>query len=191
MKNDRLGNTVLYLLRGCKEPPGLTKLLKLLYFADYHHYRNHLKTITGASYVALARGPVVDGYKEEFDALERRGFMAVRPVPVMGHPDNPKQEFLRIGEPAPDAFAPEERATLDDVLLKYGDGTGLELSDLTHLELTPWKLVWNEHSPGAPIPLALFRWLDNYANERDVERARQRSQRPDVAAAIAEAKAAG
>lgn len=186
MKNDRLANAVLYLLRGSPNP-GLTKLLKLLYFSDFFHYRDHLSTITGASYVALERGPVIDGYKDVFDELERRGFISKREVPVVGHPDKPKQEYLALGEPDPKAFSAEERATLDDVLLRYGQKTGVELSEMSHEELAPWKLVWNPHSPGSPIPLSLFRWLDNYADERDVEMARDRALRPEIKSAIAEA----
>ncbi len=188
MKNDRLANAVLYLLRGSPDA-GLTKLLKLIYFSDYHHYRDHLCTITGANYVARARGPVLENYQDEFDELERRGFIATRKVPVVGHPDNPKVEYLRLGEPAPDAFTAAERVTLDDVLLRYGSKSGVELSDMTHEELAPWKLVWDKSAPGARIPFALFRWLDNYADDRDVETAKKRAEAPEIKAALAEAMA--
>lgn len=175
MKNDRLANTVLYLLRGCRDA-GLTKLLKLIYHADYHHYRDHLTTITGASYVALERGPVVDGYKDELELLERRGFVTVRNVPIFGH-DKAKKEYLPLGEPDPQAFSQAERETLDDVLLRYGTKTGVELSALTHEELRPWELVWDPASPGRPIPYALWRWLDNFVTPREVDVARERSGR--------------
>ncbi len=188
MKNDRLANAVLYLLRGSPDA-GLTKLLKLLYFSDYHHYREHLCTITGGSYVARTRGPVLENYEAEFADLEHHGFIESRKVPIVGRPDKPKVEFRCLGEPSPDAFTAEERATLDDVLLRYGSKTGNQLSDLTHEELAPWKLVWDKEAPGAKIPLALFRWLDNYADDRDVATARERAKRPEIAAAIAAAEA--
>jgi uncharacterized phage-associated protein len=172
MKNDRLANTVLYLLAGCPDA-GLTKLLKLLYFADYTHYREHLTTITGATYVALERGPVLDGYEEELDSLERRGFLAIRDVPVFGH-EKPKKEYMRLGAPDPDAFNESEIATLDEVLLKYGRQSGVALSKLTHEESAPWEHVWDPSAPGAVIPYALWRWLDNMASERDVKTAQAR-----------------
>jgi uncharacterized phage-associated protein len=188
MKDDRLANAVLFLLRGCPDA-GLTKLLKLLYFSDYHHYREHLSTITGATYVARERGPVLENYQEALDELERRGFIATRKVPVLGHPDTPKVEYLRLGESDPQAFSKEELETLKEALARYGNKTGAELSDMSHEELAPWKLVWNPDAPGAKIPYALFRWLDNYADDRDVEMARERSQSPEIQAAIAEAEA--
>lgn len=40
-----------------------TKLLKLLFYADFKHYKRHGKSITGARYVHLPLGPVPDNYK--------------------------------------------------------------------------------------------------------------------------------
>lgn len=176
-KNDRLANAVLYLLRDC--PRGQTQLLKLLYHVDYHHYRDHLRTITGAKYVALERGPVLDGWKDEFSALERRGFVFVREVPVVGL--DPKQEYTALGEPSPDAFTAEELATLDDVLLQYGHKSGKTLSDLTHEELQPWEMVWDPADVGKPIPYALWRWMDNFASPQDAIDATKRGAEKEQA----------
>jgi uncharacterized phage-associated protein len=174
VKNERLANAVLYLLRGCPDA-GLTKLLKLLYFTDFNHYKDHLASVTGAQYVALERGPVVDGYEEEFDALERQGVLASREKPVFGH-TKPKKEYLPLVEPDMDAFSEAELATLDHVLLKYGGDSGLALSKMTHEEALPWSFVWDPEAPGCRIPYAMFRWLDNMADERDVAMAKERLQ---------------
>jgi len=166
VKNDRLANTVLYMLRACPDA-GLTKLLKLLYFADYEHYREHLTTITGATYVALARGPVLDNYEEHFGSLESRGIMASR-------------------EPNMEAFSDAELETLSAVVLKYGGLTGRALSNMTHEEALPWSYAWDPEAPGNVIPPSLFRWLENMPNEQDVATARARTQaaftRPDPGA---------
>jgi uncharacterized phage-associated protein len=187
MKNDRLANVVLYLLRGAPKP-GLVKLLKLIYFADFLHYRTHLVSLTGAKYVALTRGPVLDRYEDEFASLEQRGFICVKDVPVVGH-EKPKQEYMPIGEPNESAFSAPERATLDEVLLRYGNKSGYELSEMTHEELAPWKLVYDQKVQGKPIPYTLFRWLENYADDRDVAMAKERAGRPEVVKALAEADA--
>lgn len=175
MKTDPLANTVLFVLHGLGEHPGLTKLLKLLYFADYYHYREHLSTITGAEYVALERGPVIDGYAQAFDALERRGIVSTREVAVLGH-DKPKQEYLALMEPDMDAFSDIELATLKHVLLKHGDMTGVTLSRMTHEEALPWSMVWDTNCPGRRIPFVLFRCLENRASDKDVEVARERAK---------------
>ena len=180
VKSDRLANAVLYLLHGCPDA-GLTKLLKLLYFTDYHHYRDNLASVTGVKYVARARGPVVDRYEEEFDALERRGVLASREKMVLGH-DKPKKEYLRLVDPDMDAFSEAELATLDHVLMKYGQDTGVALSKMTHEEALPWSFVWDPEAPGGLIPYAMFRWLDNMADERDVATATERLQQAKVVA---------
>jgi uncharacterized phage-associated protein len=173
--NDRLANTVLFLLRGSPRP-GLTKLLKLLYFSDYLHYQGHLKTITGMSYVAQRRGPVIKDYEKELKSLEKQKLLRVKLVPVFGYPNNPKQEFEGLADPAPDAFAPEELATMTDVLARFGRRTGEQLSEMTHEERGPWKLVWDRKAPGAEIPYALFRWFDNFADKRDLAMAKKRER---------------
>jgi uncharacterized phage-associated protein len=44
---------------------GFTKLFKLLYWLDYHHFRETGETVTGLSYQAFPYGPVPDSlYKE-------------------------------------------------------------------------------------------------------------------------------
>jgi len=171
-KNLRLAHTAVYLLRRTPNL-GLTQLLKLIFFADFTHYRVHLKTITGMPYVALARGPVIDNYEAELKALESRGFIYMNEVPVPGQ-KKPKQEYLALAELPAKAFTAEETTTLDEVLLRYGARSGVDLSDMTHEELTPWKLVWDPSAPGASIPHSLFRWVDNLAGERDVQKARER-----------------
>lgn len=172
MKNDRLANAVVYLLRGCPDA-GLTKLLKLIYFADYHHYRDHLSTITGSDYVALERGPVMDNYKEKLESLEARGILSTREVKVFGH-ELPKKEYLPLMEPNTDLFSESELATLEEVVRKYGSLTGVALSNLTHEEALPWSFTWDADNPGRPIPLALFRWTDNLADEEDIREAQHR-----------------
>jgi uncharacterized phage-associated protein len=151
--------------------------MKMLYFSDYFFYQKHLKTITGAKYVALQRGPAIDGYEEAFKEMEEAKFIKVLLVPVMGH-NTLKQEFQRIGEPDPIAFSPEERSVMDEVIARFGARrtTGRELTDMTHLELTPWKAVWNPKATGAPIPFGMFRWLENLADASDEEMARKRAK---------------
>ncbi len=100
MASEKLASVVLYLLRGCEPArPSFTSLLKMIWFADYWHYQKHLATITDARYVALPRGPVIDGYEQLFDELEAAGVLTKQEVPVQGHPDQPKQEYLPAMEP--------------------------------------------------------------------------------------------
>src|SRR5260370_443646 len=102
---DKLANTVLYLLQRCAPArPSLTSLLKMLYYADYEHYRKHLSPITGAQYVALERGPVLNHYKYVFEQLESQGVVEKFEAAVQGHPDKPKIEYVPKAEPDESLF---------------------------------------------------------------------------------------
>lgn len=173
-------NTVLYLLRGCSPAhPGVTSLLKMLYFADYEHYRRFLTPITGAEYVALERGPVVNGYKDLFQQLVDEGVVRRYDATVLGIKEK-KLEYRPEQEPDATVFSATELGVLDEVAAKYGSETGLALSEKTHLE-GPWSLVWNWREPGRPIPYMLFRWLDNLPAPEDLVVAqKQLAARPEV-----------
>ncbi len=169
--HEKLGNTVLYLLRGCGGTrPGVTSLLKLLYFADYEHYRRHLSTITGETYVALERGPVLDNYKTLFQEFVQDGILSAHEVAIQGQTSK-KLEYRSNCEPDDGIFSESERETLNEVIQDYGHETGRNLSDITHLE-GPWGFVWSPSDPGRTIPPIAFRWLDNLPNEADLQAAR-------------------
>ena len=115
MNCDKLASTVLYLLRGCSAKLGLTSLLKMIYFADYRHFQEHLSPISGARYVAMERGPVVEDYRKVIEDLERQGLVRTADVPMAGHPGHPKREFVALAEPNEDLFSETEIKVLDDL----------------------------------------------------------------------------
>ena len=180
MDQTKFENTVLYLLRRCfPEQPGLTVLLKMLYFEDYEHYRHHLSPITGADYVALERGPVVDGYKALFDEMTEKGLVTLFEATNVGHQDK-TWEYRPVGDPDLSLFSSTELDVLDLVAAHHGSETGVALSEKTHLE-GPWSLVWDARDQGRPIPYPLFRWLDNLPDESDLLEAKgQIESRPEV-----------
>jgi uncharacterized phage-associated protein len=181
---DKFANTVLYLLeRSAPNSPGSTVLLKMLWHADYWHYRKHLRTITGGQYVAMERGPVLDGYKSLFERLEGQSAVERRDVPVYGK-SKAKVEYHARMEPSEDALTEAERETLDEVIRECAHQSGNALSERTHRE-GPWMMVY-PIAPNKPIPYSLFRWLDNVPTESDLEKAKQALDRPACQAALAE-----
>jgi uncharacterized phage-associated protein len=183
LDQQKLANTVLYLLRGCgTQKPSSTALLKMLWFADSSHYRKHLRPITGGQYVALERGPVLDGYQKVFGDLETGGVVTKSEVPVYG--GKPKVEYAPQEEPNDDLFSESEREILDEVISHCVGKSGNELSELTHRDGAPWIFAWSASQPGRPIPYGLVRWMDNLPGEADLVVARGAIGRPAVAAAI-------
>jgi uncharacterized phage-associated protein len=182
LDRDKFANTVLYLVKHCPDEPGLTKLLKLLYFADFGHYRKHLRPITGVEYVALPQGPVPNDYKDLFDELEANGAIVRREVPVFGL-SKPKVEIEALQEPNEAGFAESEREVLEEVLRKHGNESGKTLSDRAHAD-GPWSLAWDPENRGQPVPYMLGRWLENQCDEDDLAIAAQALESTDVQEAL-------
>lgn len=54
-----------------------TKLNKLLFYADFKHFKDNVVSITGARYVHLQYGPVPDDYDYYFAELERKRLVVI------------------------------------------------------------------------------------------------------------------
>ncbi len=187
MDTNKLANTVLYLLRGCGTArPSLRSLLKMIWFADYRHYRKHLRPITGGRYVALERGPVLDKYVTLFRTFEQEGIWKKTTVAIHGGGAKklkPKVEYVPKQEPNDAAFLPSEREVLDEVIGHCSGQSAAALSELSHRD-APWIFAWNANDPGRPIPYPLMRWMDNLPEEADLAVAKKAISRPHVAAEI-------
>jgi len=155
----------------------------MVWYADYWHYRRHLRRITEAEYVALPRGPVVDDYERILGTFVTEGLLERQEVPVQGHPENPKIEYVPLMEPDETLFIETEIEVLNVVVQECGRKTGAELTAKTHRE-GPWVITWNADRPGQRITDLSMRWLDNLPNESDLAEARKALARPEVAAQI-------
>lgn len=175
-------NAVLYILKTAPSTPGVTQLLKMLYFSDREHYRAHLAPITGAQYMAYERGPVVENYWQKFAALVQQGVLAEQRVP--SGMARPKTEYTPLEAPDLDAFTADEIKTMDAVIAECALLTGSALSDKSHQD-GPWSFAWNAGHHRGAIPYILFRWLDNLPDERDIEMAKARVSQHDVVEALA------
>ena len=185
LDRDKLEATALYLLRGCAPMrPGLTSLVKMIWFADFGHYRKHLSPITGAKYVALERGPVLHDYEVIFGRLVDEGILDKTEVDVQGH-TRKKIEYIPKLQPDEDLFTETELDVLNEVIEECGRIPGATLSSKTDRE-GPWALIWNSSDPGRHIPYVAFRWLDNLPDEEDLEEARKVLARPGLAEHVAE-----
>jgi len=177
---EKFANTVLYLLHRCAPTrPGLTALVKLVWYVDSWHYQRHLRLVTDAQYVALPNGPVLDDYKDLFNALVRRKIIARKSVPMLGQ-SHAKDEFSPVMGANKDLFLPTEIAVLEDVVCQLGNLSGWELIRRTHSE-APWLSVWRgDAAAGRLIPRAAMRWGDNLPSDDDLVKAKRRLSRPDV-----------
>ncbi len=134
---EKLREVLLYVLGkvGAKPNVGETVLYKLLYFIDMDYYEKHGRSITGLTYIHNTFGPspvgdfraVVDDMRkhDELDIVETKFF------------NNKQKKYLPQVTSDLHALAANEIKHIDEELVRLGDKTAKELSDLSHKD-TPW-----------------------------------------------------
>lgn len=142
---DKLEAAILFFIdRANNGHLGKTKLMKLLYYADFDHMERYGKPITGARYCKLEQGPVP---AEALDRLER---MAVqRKIRVEQRSLGSYSQFRYESEIEPDLslFSESEKETLKHVVDRWAHEPLSRIVAATHAE-APWLSVrLGEHIP--------------------------------------------
>lgn len=111
---------------------GVTKLYKLLYYADSRHLRETGdQSITGSEYIRYVHGPVPSRAEKALKRLRKEGALETRTEDFHGyHLSAVKAKRA----PSVAVFSDEEKATLDAVAREFGGLTARELSERSHEE---------------------------------------------------------
>ncbi len=125
----KLLNAILFFCKHAGIPK--TKLNKLLFYADFKHFKGYSISITGARYAHLPHGPVPDKYNYYMATLEdeKSIFIDEREFP------NYTGEFLTaIREPDLSIFSTTEIKTLATVKEFFENYTAKEIRNFSHHE---------------------------------------------------------
>jgi hypothetical protein len=145
--SDRLKKLVHHLV--CTYAPhelGVTKLAKILWFADVEHYRATGETLTDTDdYRKDERGPFTTKIYLALDALKKEEKIFERPAQT---PVGPRREFVWRRPTELSEFRADEIALLDRIAVKIVPMTAKQVSDATHDEL------WDAAKFGERIPVA-------------------------------------
>ena len=133
----KLFNAVLYF---CKSGVLKTKLNKLLFYADFKHFKDYAVSITGARYAHIPFGPAPDKYALYFATLIENGAIKVE-EDVIG--DFIGEKFISIKEPDLSLFSDGELKILATVKEHFKDFTAKKITDFSHDEKT-----YKETAPG-------------------------------------------
>lgn len=118
-----------------KLQPWKTQLNKLLFYADFSHYKNYGHSITGCQYAAIQMGPVPKRFETVFDELAVKDYFDVYYTAFKD--GNFGEQFKpRFDHPFnPDLFNPKELETIEQVIDSLGKLKRQELVDKSHEEL--------------------------------------------------------
>ncbi len=147
---------------------GKTKLLKLLYFLDFIHFKETGKSVTGLEYYAWPKGPVP---KDAFEELSGK------PKPDMAKaigisPINDFQMIVPKKKFNPELFTKRELDILDRCALFFKNAKADEMVELTHLKNKPWDKTKKKKGPWSKIDYMLA--VDECDNSISIEEARER-----------------
>jgi hypothetical protein len=127
---DKLFNSILFF---CSRGEVFkTKLNKLLFYADFKHYKEYLLSVTGSRYAHLPFGPAPDNYAFIVAALtDIQGALATNEK-VVG--DYVGEVLTAVKPPDLTAFDSSELEILTLVQDRFAEKTARQLSDMSHQE---------------------------------------------------------
>jgi putative zinc finger/helix-turn-helix YgiT family protein len=134
----KLFNAILYF---CKGGVFKTKLNKLLFYADFKHFKDYTVSVTGARYAHIPFGPAPEKYSLYLATLLENGVIGVKEYEfseqVIG------EEFISVEEPDLSLFSDSELKILSTVKEYFKDFNAKRITDFSHDEK-----AYKETAPG-------------------------------------------
>lgn len=130
---------------------GKTKMMKLLYFLDFYHFKQTGKSVTGFQYFAWEMGPVPKKLFEELSENMGKDLAeAIHPLPKEGFQKiKPKRAF------DDQWFSLRELKILEDLAFIFKDADAGQMVESTHLKNEPWDRTKKEKGLFCPIDYML------------------------------------
>jgi len=169
---EKLINAIIYFAENTKFC-GKTKLLKLLYFLDFRHFKQTGKSVTGLDYYAWGMGPVPrDLYNELTENMKPDLKAAIKELPKEGKEGFqkiiPKKKFKN------DYFSKRETKLLEGISFIFRDAKADDMIESTHLANEPWDKTLKEKGKLEKIDYMLS--VDNMKDSLSAEEARERKE---------------
>jgi uncharacterized phage-associated protein len=138
---EKLISAIVYFARNTRFC-GKTKLFKLLYLLDFHHFRQTGRSVTGLDYRAWKLGPVPFPLVQEWDAREPDLSAAIAVVPEQVFDFDRLRVEPRI-EFDDSHFTKRELQLMHELAARHQDDMTAPLVGLTHEERGPWDKIWD------------------------------------------------
>lgn len=157
---NKLLNAVLFFAKNTKHP-NLTKMLKLLYFLDFTHFKQTGYPSIGLEYYAWEKGPVPKKFWVEVkDGIIPDDFGGKLAIFILENQEDPllsRKELLfkAIAKPDLTVFTPREIEILEHLADIYRDTPAYLMSEVTHLRNEPWDTTKKTKGLNNPIDYLL------------------------------------
>jgi uncharacterized phage-associated protein len=169
---EKLLNAIIYMANNTMFC-GKTKLLKLLYFLDFKHFKQTAKSVTGLDYYAWEKGPVPKKLFEELSGNMKPDMReSIQNIII-------SESFQKITAKKKfddQYFSKREMRLLGEIAYIFKDAKANDMVESTHLFNEPWEKTKNEKGLFSPIDYMLAVDSDIYslsyneAKERMTER---------------------
>lgn len=169
---EKLLNAVIYFSKKTKYF-GKTKMMKLLYFLDFFHFRQTGKSVTGLDYYTLDFGPVPKKFYEEIKKIDKLSVsddlkQTITVVKTSG-------EFQQIKARkrfSAEHFSKRELRLLKHIAFIFKYAKAADIKEITHLRNTPYDKTLKEKGQDQKIDymLALDDSQDSLPKEIILER---------------------
>jgi len=126
----KLYNIIFYF---CKDGVPKTKLNKLLFYADFKHFKEYALSITGAEYAHIPFGPAPDNYEMYYASLNSQKSIEFIEQP---YSSGYVGEIIKATkEPDLNLFSPSELRIIASVVEDFTEYTANGITDFSHKEL--------------------------------------------------------
>lgn len=126
----KLFNAILFF---CKEPGVMkTKLNKLLFYADFRHFKEYTVSITGTRYARIPFGPAPDNYEFYFASLIGDGSIAVQEIEF---PEYTGEQYVSAKKPDLSVFSESELKILASIKEYFNEFTASAITKFSHEEV--------------------------------------------------------
>ena len=137
---EKLINAIIYFAKNTKYC-GKTKLLKLLYFLDFLHFKQTGKSVTGLDYFAWEMGPVP---KELFEEISGNMKPDMKAAIKELTPEEKFQLVIPKNKFNGDYFSKKEMVLLEKVSFIFKEAKADAMVESTHLKNEPWDRTLKE-----------------------------------------------
>ena len=108
---------------------GKTKLNKILWMSEFHHYARYGEPIAGGTYLRQTHGPVLENLDRHLGRLKETGRLTVR---VRDRYGRRQQRPIALERADLSPFCGAEIAAVEDVIHETREMTAAQLSALSH-----------------------------------------------------------